>query len=168
MTERPERHYSDRAAIHSLLPPDQRGFATGVLLILLGVAMLILVWSYPVGMATRMGAGYWPRVVAGLMIGVGALNAIAAYFSKESHAVTLPPFKQFVIVPVAILLFAFTVEWLGFIVAAALVVGVSALASSETRWRETAVLAAGLIVFCSILFVFLLGLSLRLLPEGIL
>ncbi len=162
----------DRTAVderkHSILAPrDQRGFATGVLLMALGIAMLVLVWSYPVGTATRMAAGYWPRIVAYLLIGVGFLNVIVAYFAHRRTEVSLPPMRQMLLVPIGILLFGFTVERLGFIIASALLIGVAALASRESRLVETIVLAVGLITFCSVLFVTLLGLSIRLVPPGV-
>lgn len=167
-TDKPASRASATEERHSILAPrDQRGFVTGVMLIGLGILMLALVWSYPVGTATRMAAGYWPRIVAYLLIGIGLLNCIVAYFAHQRTEVSLPPMRQMLLVPIGILLFGFTVERLGFIVASALLIGVAALASRETRLVETIILAIGLITFCSVLFVMLLGLSLRLVPPGV-
>lgn len=153
---------------HSKIAPrDQRGFLAGVLLVVLGVAMLYLVWTYPVGTATRMASGYWPRIVAYLLIAVGLLNCIAAYLSYQRTSVSLPPLRQLFFVPIGILLFGFTIERLGFAIASALLIGISAMASRESRLVETIVLAVGLIVFCSVLFITLLGLSIRLFPVGV-
>lgn len=158
---------TDEQKYQNLLPRDRRGFATGVLLILIGVLMLVSVWSYQVGTATRMGPGYWPRMVAYLLMAVGLLNCITAYFSRNRTEISLPPLRQTLLVPVGILLFSLTIEEFGFILSGVLLLSVSALASRESRLKETAALAACLIAFCSVLFVAVLGLSIRLLPMGV-
>lgn len=144
---------------------------TDVLLALLvigiGAASLALVWDYRLGTNRNMGPGYWPRVVSYLLILLGVLLILGSAAARAS-VIELPRPRSFVLVLAAVLIFAATIESLGLIVAAALTVVTAALADATGRWREIAALTIGLTVFAALLFVELLGLSMRLVPPGLL
>jgi hypothetical protein len=62
----------------------------------------------------------------------------------------------------SVFLFGFIVREAGLIIALPLLVIISALASSQFRWVPTIALAAGLTVFCALVFIKGLGVPLPL------
>lgn len=129
------------------------------------VALAVLSWSYPIGTTMRMGAGYWPRLLVGVSALLGVLLMLGS-LTGPMVRVTLPHGRPILFVCLAVFLFAATVDRLGLVIGAALLIAVGAIASGESRWREVALLALGLIAFSVILFCELLGLAIRPLPEG--
>ena len=69
------------------------------------------------------------------------------------------------LVLLAIMLFAALVRPFGLVIATYIAFMVSIMGSSEMRWIESLVAAAGMTVFCWVLFVILLGLPFQLWPQ---
>jgi Tripartite tricarboxylate transporter TctB family len=69
-------------------------------------------------------------------------------------------FKGLILVTTAVLVFGFVVRGAGLVVALPLLVIISALASSRFRWRPTLIMAAGLTIFCVLVFIKGLGIPL--------
>src|SRR5262249_22065984 len=103
----------------------------------------------------------FPSLVGGLL----ALLGIA--ITLRSLAFDGPPVPAFHARPIlmslaAIVLFGVTLQWSGLVAAVAALVVVSALASQESRIRETVPLALVLIAFSVVVFVWVLGLPIPL------
>ena len=69
-------------------------------------------------------------------------------------------FKGLALVSVSVLVFGFVVRGAGLVVALPLLVIISALPSSRFRWRPTLIMAAGLTIFCVLVFIKGLGIPL--------
>ena len=63
------------------------------------------------------------------------------------------------------IVFAITLRILGVVVAAALLIAIASLASSERRWLETALAACGLAIFSAVVFVYALGVPMPMWPQ---
>jgi len=50
---------------------DNKDFLAGLLMIVIGGIAFYMALDYPFGSALRMGPGYFPRVLAGIMIAFG-------------------------------------------------------------------------------------------------
>lgn len=141
-----------------------KDFWAGAMFVAFGLTFLIVAQAYyRTGTALRMGPGYFPTVLGGLLIALGA--AVMA----SACVVAGPPVPRFRLRPiglvlVAILTFAYGLGSLGLAGAAAALVLVAALAGDELRWREAAVLALVLAGFASLVFVKALGLPFPLCP----
>jgi len=111
-----------------------------------------------------MGPGYFPRIIAGLLVPIGA---IVLWGALRSEGATLERihFRPLAAVTLAVLAFVF-VNRLGILLCATLVVALSALGSAETRWREVLVSILVLNVLVYLVFVRGLGLQFPLLPVG--
>jgi len=140
---------------------NPRDFWTGVLFIAVGAAAVLLARAYPMGTAMRMGPGYFPTLLGGLLAGLGLFILIRAL------ARTGPPVGSLRCGPIAlvlgpILLFGLLLRRVGLPGAILLLVLPSAWASRHFRWPAAAALAVGLAAGCAILFVHLLGLPIPL------
>jgi uncharacterized membrane protein len=118
--------------------------------------------DYAMGSAGRMGPGYFPTAVAGLLFLVGAV-AVARAFLQPGEVIGTLPFKPLLLIVGSVVSFGLLLPLLGLVLALIIVVLLSAAASDHFRfhWLATAGLI-GLVAFCSALFVFGLGVPMPL------
>ena len=131
-----------------------RDFWTGLIYIVFGLSAVLIARNYGMGTALKMGPGYFPTVLGALLTVIGL---IALVRSLVTPGAPLGAFavKGAVLVIGATLLFGFLVRRAGLAVALPLLVMVSAHASAHFRWRASIALAAGLTVFCALVFLLL-------------
>ncbi|MCS0504297.1 tripartite tricarboxylate transporter TctB family protein [Ancylobacter mangrovi] len=134
-------------------------FLTGLLFCGLGAVAIIIGSSYPIGTASRMGAGYFPLMISSGLVLLGGILIIRS-FLVETAEVGHVDFRPLLMLVVSILLFGLLIESWGFLVAGVLVVVGARVAGRHYAPLETALLAVGLAVFCLLLFVYGLGLHL--------
>jgi putative tricarboxylic transport membrane protein len=140
---------------------NPRDFWTGVIYVAVGVSAVVLARDYGLGTALRMGPGYFPTALGGLLIVIGLASlARAAVRSGEP----LPPMriKGLLAVTAATVGFGALVRGAGLVVALPVLVVVSAAASARFRWGPALALAAGLTLFCAAVFLKGLGVPLPL------
>ena len=92
-------------------------------------------------------------------MGIGVISVIRSFFVAGAPIGAFA-FKGLVLVSVSVLVFGFIVRGAGLAVAIPLLIIISALASSRFRWRPTLIMAAGLTIFCVLVFVKGLGIPL--------
>lgn len=135
----------------------------GLLFLFFGLFALYLARDYPVGSAMRMGPGYFPAVLGGLLTVVGAAVVVRGMLVR-SEAPTRLALVPLILVLSSIALFALTVERLGIVLSVVLVVVVSSLPSGEFRWREVILLSVVMAALAVGLFTKGLGLPFKVLP----
>lgn len=140
---------------------NRKDFICGLLFV--GIGLLFVVGSKGLytGTATRMGPGYFPLVLAGMMIFLGALISLKSYRQPDAALGDVPWRAMLLIIP-ALIFFGFSVRGIGLVPA---IFGV-ALAASFASQKMTPLLAislaAGMSIFCSLVFVTGLGLPIEL------
>ena len=141
-------------------------FWTGLLFGGFGLfAALYAATHYNLGTAVRMGPGYFPTWVGGL---VALLGLALALRSLKLDGPALPRVR---LRPIAFVLggslaFGYFLKPLGLVLATVLLVVISAAGGHEFRWREVLALAIGLAVFAVGVFVYGLGLPFPLWPQA--
>lgn len=113
------------------------------------------------GTPLRMGPGFFPIMLAGLLILIGVVVALQA-INKEQSPMSAIPWRGLVLILIAPIIFGLTVRGLGFVPAVALVVVLSAFASSRMKPLIAIALIAGMTLFCVAVFSYGLGLPVRL------
>lgn len=123
--------------------------------------------NYAVGTALNMGTGYMPRLLCWILVALGGLIAgIGAIAGRDAPLQTERlRWRPLVFAPLAILVFALSIERLGVIIATVALVAVGALAGRELRTFEVALTAVVLIAFTMGVFIWGLGLTIRIWPE---
>jgi len=134
-----------------------RDFWSGVLFCAAGVAAVGFARGYQMGTTMRMGPGYFPTMLGGLLALIGFV-LIARTLIQPGPSVGRLAYSKLGLVTVSNLLFAVLLRRLGLVAALILLVIVSAYASKRFRWPVATALAVGLAVGSSIVFVWLLGL----------
>lgn len=120
--------------------------------------------GYSMGTAVRMGPGYFPSLLAYVLAGVGVI-LIGRSFYLAGEPVSRLHLLPLAILVVAILSFGLLINWLGLVIAGAMVAIVAARAGPEFRTREVIALAAVLVAFSVAVFVYALGLPLKVWPS---
>ncbi|HZR01935.1 MAG TPA: tripartite tricarboxylate transporter TctB family protein [Burkholderiales bacterium] len=138
-------------------------FLAGLMFIAFGLLALYLSRDYPMGTASRMGPGYFPTILGLLMCLLGSGVLLRGLVVREQPPRNFAFFPALLVLS-AIALFAFTVERFGIVVAVALVVGLSSLASGSTRWYEALLLAVVMVALAVGLFTYGLDLPFKILP----
>jgi putative tricarboxylic transport membrane protein len=136
-----------------------KDFWAGAIYVVIGVAAIVLGLDYPMGTVLRMGPGYFPSVLGALLALIGALSLLRS-FLRPGEPIGGVALKGLLVVVGATLLAGLLIRRTGVAVALPLLVIVSACASSRFRWRTTLALAAGITVFCALVFVKGLGVPL--------
>jgi putative tricarboxylic transport membrane protein len=143
---------------------NPKDFWTGVIYIAFGSAALIISRDYEMGTAVKMGPAYFPTILSGLLMTIGVISLVRS-FIKPGSPVGALALKGLALVISSTILFGLIVRGAGLIVALPVLVIISSLASTRFRWRYSLALAAGLTVFCILIFRQGLGVPLPILGS---
>ncbi len=140
-------------------------FGSALLFILIGAGGLWFGREYDVGTASDMGPGYvpavlsWALVVFGIVVGLRALRVPGPQIEPVV-------WRAVIFILAAITAYAFLIEWAGLAVAIAAAVVLSAMASRESKWKETVAMAVGMAIFCVLIFIYALRQSMTVFGAG--
>jgi putative tricarboxylic transport membrane protein len=109
-----------------------------------------------------MGPAYFPTVLGSLLILIGIISLVRS-FARSGAPIGGFAYKGVLLVVVSTLVFGLVVRGAGLAIALPVFVIMSAYASVHFRWGPTVALAAGLTVFCILVFVKGLGVPLPIL-----
>lgn len=138
-----------------------RDIGAGLIFIAIGILFGLGSIGLEIGTALRMGPGYFPLVLAGLLVGLG-LVILAHGLGHPTTGGLAFPWRGLVLILVAPVVFGLTIRGLGLVPAVMLVVLISAFASQRMSMLLALVLSVALTLFCVLVFSFGLGLPLRL------
>ena len=144
---------------------NPKDFWLGAVYLLTGAYALRLGSDYPLGTAGRMGPGYFPAVIASLLIFFGVVSIVRSLVTTGG-AIRIAAIKPLLLITGAVAAFGLLLNPLGLLVAMAVLILMSAAASEAFRfeWSATAGLVA-LIIFCSFVFVKALGVPMPLVGD---
>ena len=132
-------------------------FLSGIMFIIIGGASIYIAQDYPMGSALRMGPGYFPIVLGGIIIGFGIWELIIGSL-KPDQVQGNWSIRALIVLPASAVIFGLAMENLGFVPALVLLMLVSALASKEFKFVEQLLLAIGITAGAVGLFIYGLGL----------
>lgn len=136
-------------------------FWAGLMFIAFGAAAAYIAADYPMGKAMRMGPGYFPTVLSGIMIFLGAVITGRSFF-LQGEGMGKWALRPVLVLGASMTAFGFLIDDVGFIPSLTLLVVGSALATDEFKWKEVLLLAAALVGGCWLLFIYALELPFRL------
>ncbi|HWP26013.1 MAG TPA: tripartite tricarboxylate transporter TctB family protein [Xanthobacteraceae bacterium] len=132
---------------------NNKDFWAGVMLIAIGIATVVIARDYPFGTTWRMGPGYFPSVLGGILTLFGLVLLARGLRCGEQIAGGWS-LRALIILPTSFVLFGVLMDRAGFVPALVAVIFGSALASSEFRLGEVALLTVVLTVLCVAIFSF--------------
>ena len=134
-----------------------KDFWAGMMLIGIGAAAIVIARDYHFGSALRMGPGFFPIILGGILIGFGICITAVGLRRGEKIEGSLS-LRALILLPLSLVLFGILMEKAGFIPALAALVFVSAASGREFKFVEVLLLTAILTVASGALFIWGLGL----------
>lgn len=139
----------------------------GGIFIALGLAFAFGALAYNIGTPLRMGPGYVPLVLGGLLAALGIGVIVKGFIAGDDEEIGGLDWRALILVTAAILFFGITVRGLGVVGAVFGASLLAALARSQTSWKEALVIAAGITALSVVIFIFALQLRLPLVGSWI-
>jgi len=139
-----------------------RDFWSGVMLIAIGIAAVVIARDYEFGTARRMGPGYFPVLLGAVLVLFGLYTLVKGLRAPERIEGNWS-LRALIVLPLSMVLFGFLMDRAGFIPAMVVLIFGSALAGTEFKLLEVALLTIGLTIFSIVVFVWGLGLPYPLL-----
>lgn len=127
-----------------------------------GLAFALGAMTYDVGSPLRMGPGFFPLLVGGVLVLLGGIIVVKPTPAEEATPLTGPAVRAMVLILGAIVFFGLTVRGLGILPSTFVATLMAALASRQASPLSALLLAAGLTVVSFLVFVVGLRLNLPL------
>lgn len=142
---------------------NQPDLLAGLIFIVIGALGFWGGRGLEMGEAASMGPGYLPRVASGLILLIG-LGVTIAGLMRSGEALETIRLRPLLVILIAVAGFAYAAGSLGLVIALAWLIGIGSLADSESRLREIAISIVALTIFSIVVFVFGLGVQIKLGP----
>jgi uncharacterized membrane protein len=136
---------------------NNKDLLAGLLLLVIGGIAIVVARDYPFGSAMRMGPGYFPTVLGGILCVFGAYLLVRGIRVAGKTAIDWN-LRPVALLTAAIVLFGLVMSRLGLVPALVAMTFVAALAGREFRVKEVALLAVALSAFAVVIFVYVLRL----------
>ena len=123
--------------------------------------------NYKYGSALRMGPGYYPTLLSGLLVAFGIIIMIKGLRGKEKIKghMSVNAWRALIVLPLALTLFGLLIERAGLVPALLVLCFGSAAAGSQFKFVEDLLLALALIGVSVVLFIWGLGLPYPLIAR---
>jgi len=143
-----------------------KDFWSGLMFLAIGLAFAGFAQQYALGSAQRMGPGYFPTVLGGLLAMLGLVIAIRGMTREGADGdIERFHFGPLAIILGAVALFGFLLRPAGLVAALVVLIGVSAYASHEFRMREVVPLTLFLVLLVLAVFIWGLGMVIPVWPA---
>lgn len=142
---------------------NPKDFYSGIIFIVVGIIALVIGRDYSLGTTTRMGPGYFPAMLGALLTLLGIVIA-ARTFLVAGAPIDPVRGRPIILIIASMLAFAALLEPAGLVIATVALVVVGCLASTETGIRDVAILIVFLLTVALGLFVYGLGLPIKIWP----
>jgi hypothetical protein len=136
---------------------NNRDFWAGAMMIGTGALAIFIARDYAFGTTLRMGPGYFPSVLGGMLIAFG-LYLVASGLRSNEKIEGSWSLRALIVLPLALIAFGWLMDRAGFVPALVVLIFGSAAASSEFKFLEILLLTIGLTVFSVLVFVWGIGL----------
>ena len=134
-----------------------KDFGAGVMFIAFGAAAMFIARDYRFGSAMRMGPGFFPTILGGILVVFGVCITAVGLLRGEKIQERLS-IRALVLLPLSLILFGLLIQRAGFIPAIVLLIFIAALSGRQFRFLEVLVLTGILVVATVSLFIWGLGL----------
>ena len=149
----------------STIKRHQDRFAGGTIAAI-GLAALLIARTYPIGTLRTLGPGFFPLVLATLLIVVGGLIALNRDVSvpdaHEPDGLDHPEYRGWACIVAGIAAFILLAKPAGMLPATFACVFIAAMGDRTSSWRASFLLAAGLAIVGTAVFYY--GLRIQLAP----
>ena len=131
---------------------QNRDVLAGMLFLLIGGIGFYVALSYPFGTLQRMGPGYFPRVLSGILIAFGVVTLLRGLKSGDPVKGTWG-WLPLLMLTIALLAFGFLMEHVGMIPALVVMFFAAAYAGKEAKFLEVLALTAIMCTAATAIFI---------------
>lgn len=131
----------------------------GSVFIVFGLFFALVSLTYEVGSPLKMGPGYFPLVLGGVLVLLGVVIVAKGFVAGEGEPIGTIPWRSAALIVAAVIFFGVTVRGLGMVPSLFITTILSAFAGFRTGVIPAVVISAGLTILCVLIFV--VGLQLR-------
>ena len=143
-----------------------KDFWSGVMFFAFGLFSLVMAFGYPLGTAARMGPGYFPRVLGGLLMLLGLILSARSFRGQAGEPISGFAWKAIGLVLGSVCVFGLVVNTVGLVVATTLLIFISGYASKEFNVKESIISSVILSTVSVLLFIVGLKLQFPIFPWG--
>ena len=136
---------------------SNKDFWAGMMFILIGTVGILVARHYPFGSTLRMGPGYFPVVLSGILIVLGTYIMLRGLRKYEKITGNWS-IRALIVLPLSLPLFGILMDFAGFIPALISLTFVSAASGREFKFMEVLLLTIFLGVLSVVIFIWTLGL----------
>jgi hypothetical protein len=136
---------------------DNKDFWAGMMFIGIGAAAMFIARNYPYGTTLRMGPGYFPSLLGGILILFGIYIMVSGLRSNEKIKSSWSV-RALIVLCLSMLLFGILMKHAGFIPALVVLIFGSAAAGRKFKFIEVLLLTVFLSGFSVVVFIWCLGL----------
>ena len=141
-------------------------FWAGLMFIAFGAfAVIVAQMNYQMGTAVRMGPGYFPTVLGGILAALGLFVLIESLV-VDGDKVAKFYFRPILFIVVANLAFAYLLKPLGLVLSIVALVFIGAFGGHEFKLKEVTILAVAMIIISVGVFVKALSLPFPIWPDA--
>jgi putative tricarboxylic transport membrane protein len=142
----------------------EKDFWSGLLFIAFAIVAIVAARGYSIGSVGRMGPGYFPLALGGLLALLGIIMISKSFVTdgERMEPLNLGPLAAIV---TAVVLFGLSIERLGLVISIAIVTGVLAAVFRGLSWVGFVGLTGTLIAFSVVVFAYALQLPLTIWPA---
>lgn len=145
---------------------NHRDLWAGVMFFAMGVLFMVLSQQYQIGSAAKMGPGFFPAVLGGILAVLGLIIFLGAFARANVQLrVGAIGWRELVMILGSVALFGMLLPSMGVVVALVVLISVSSLASHDFSVRDTAISIVVLAIFSYVAFVKGLELQFPLWPK---
>ena len=141
---------------------ERKDFWAGLSLIATGAIAIYIARNYQFGTSLRMGPGYFPTVLGGMLVAFGIIIGAKGLRSDAEKLEESWSLRALIVLPLALVLFGLLIDRAGFIPAMLVLIVGSAAATAQSRWIEVALFSVFLTAMCVVVFIWALGLPYEL------
>ncbi|MFN3764641.1 MAG: tripartite tricarboxylate transporter TctB family protein [Aliihoeflea sp.] len=140
-----------------------KNLLAGLIFVGFGLAFGYAASNYQIGTALRMGPGYFPIILAVIMVILGVIIVVQSFLEgADEIRMDAVPWRGVVLLVGALVFFGFTVRGLGLLPSLFVTVFLAGFASRSNGIFGALTLAVGLTALCMVIFIWALGLPLPL------
>ena len=132
---------------------NQEDFWAGMMFVGFGLLAIFMARDYPFGSTSRMGPGYFPTWLGIIMACLGSALVLQG-LKHEGAKLGKWAFKPMVLMGLGFVIFGWSIDHLGFVIATAALIVLGAASGTEFKWKEVIIMTVVLIVGSWALFIY--------------
>jgi putative tricarboxylic transport membrane protein len=143
-----------------------KDFKAGLIFMFFGVGAMVFSVAYRIGTAAKMGPGYFPFALGGVLTVLGLVVSLGSLSrGQEVRETRFFRAKPLVLVISSVVLFGVLLQPLGLVFSTLILILVASMASDEFKKKEAILNAFALLAIVLIVFVYFLNFQIPVSPS---